>query len=203
MQDKQHCMGQGMRSKRIQALLRVMVALAFAPLILAGCSNSVGSARKAEEKEVTGTEEQRVAEVEGYLLRNVATVWHVERKNNSVIWSRAAQRPRVTLPGKIAHPHFLYVSANSFRNDGDQYFVSFRVPLNDVDKWTAILEPIRPPQPYDGEVELPGPPRAWWVTNERLSRLTFYDPRTLAGLVNGWVGVDRATGEFFVYSFTM
>jgi hypothetical protein len=37
----------------------------------------------------------------------------------------------------------------------------------------------------------------------RLSRLTFYKPRKLSGRVNGWTGVDRATGDIFIYSFTM
>ena len=187
----------------IQAMFKFMVALAIVASVLAGCDNRMGLVSKALEQEVTGTEEQRVAKVEGYLLENVATVWHAETNGNSTIWSRAAQKPGVTLPGKIADPHFLYVSADSFRNDGDQYYVSFRVPVKDVDKWTAILEPIKTPQRYNGNLDLPVQPRAWWVTKEHLLRLTFYDPRTLAGLVNGWVGVDRATGKIFVYSFTM
>lgn len=203
MQGKQLNKGKEMKSQMIQTMFKFMVALAIVPWILAGCGNPVDLVSKAEEKEVTGTEEQRVAKVEGYLLRNVATVWQAETNNNRTIWSRAAQKPGVTLPGKIADPHFLYTSVDSFRHDGDQYYVSFRVPVADVDKWTAILEPIKPPQRYNGEHVLPVPPRAWWVTDEHLSRLTFYDPRTLAGRVHGWVGVDRATGEIFVYSFTM
>jgi hypothetical protein len=198
------------RSKRhekklhmIQPMFKFMVALAIAASVLAGCDNRMGLVSKAVEKEVTGTEEQRVTKVEEYLLRNVATVWHAETNGNTTIWTRFAQKPGVTLPGKIADPHFLYVSADSFRNDGDQYYVSFRVPVKDVDKWAAILEPTKPPQRYNGDLVLPKQPRAWWVTDEHLLRLTFYDPRTLAGLGDGWVGVDRATGKIFVYSFTM
>ena len=198
MKGKRLNKGQEIKSQMIQAMFKFVVALTIIPWILAGCGNPVDL-----EKEATGAEEQRVATVEEYLLKNVATVWHAETNNYSVIWSRVAQKPGVTLPGKIADPHFLYVSANSFRNDGDQYYVSFRVPVADVDKWTAILEPIKPPQRYNGELMLPMPPRAWWVKDEHFSRLAFYDPRTLAGLVNGWVGVDRETGEIFVYSFTM
>ena len=187
----------------IQPKFKFMVALAIVASVLAGCDNRMGLVSKVLEQEVTGTEEYRVAKVEGYLLENVATVWHAETNGNSTIWSRAAQKPGVTLPGKIADPHFLYESADSFRNDGDQYYVSFRVPVKDVDKWTAILKPRKPPQRYNGDLDLPVQPRAWWVTEEHLLRLTFYEPRTLAGLVNGWVGVDRETGKIFVYSFTM
>jgi hypothetical protein len=185
-----------MKSQMMQTMFKFMVALTIVPWILAGCSMD-------PEKEFTGTEEQRVAKVEGYLLENVATVWQAKNNNNSITWSRVAQKPGASLPGKIADPHYLYISSNSFRNDGDQRYVSFRVPVADVDKWTSILEPQEPPSRESTGLELPVPPREWWVTDDRLSRLTFYDPLRLAGDVNGWVGVDKATGEIFVYSFTM
>ena len=190
-----------MKSQMIQTTFKFMVALAIVPWILAGCGNPVDLASKAVVEEVTGTEDQRAAKVEEYLLRNVATVWQSRSDNHRTIWWRAAQKPGVTLPGKIADAHFLYTSVDSFRHDGDRYYVSFRVPVADVDKWTAILEPIEPPQRNDSEI--PVPPMAWWVTDKQFSRLTFYDPRTLAGQLYGWVGVDLATGEIFVYSFTM
>ena len=192
--------GQGNLHRR--AFLRdLKLALACVVFIFIAARVAWMDSSKAVVEEVTGTEAQRAAKVEEYLLRNVATVWQARSDNHSTIWSRAAQKPGVTLPGKIADPHFLYTSVDSFRHDGDRYYVSFRVPVADVDKWTAILEPIEPPQRNNGEI--PVPPMAWWVTDEHLSRLTFYDPRTLAGRLYGWVGVDLATGEIFVYSFTM
>lgn len=192
-----------MRSQIIQRTFQFMVALAFVPWMLTGCDHPSDSASKAKEHELTGTEAQRVAWVEGHLLKNISTVWQSVTNNNSTIWTRAAHKQGGNLPGKISNPHFLHLSAQTFRNDGDQFFVAFRVPVADVEKWSAMLEPMKPPHRNQGELMLPKPPRAWWVTEEQLSRLSFYDPRTLAGLVNGWVGVDKATGDIFVYCFTM
>lgn len=177
--------------------LKMMLLLAVLPVLVTGCGLGEST------YEINGTEEQRVAEVERYLLKNVATVYRATTNNNSIVMTPVAQKPGVTLPGKIADPHYLYTSHDSFRHDGDQYYVSFRVPVADVDKWTAILEPRESPSRNRGELELPVPPKKWWVADDRLSRLTFYKPLPLAGHVNGWVGVDRATGEIFVYSFTM
>ncbi|MEY3446674.1 MAG: hypothetical protein RIR45_1429 [Pseudomonadota bacterium] len=193
--------GQGNLHRR--AFLRdLKLALACLVFIFIAARVAWMDSSKAVVEEVTGTEAQRAAKVEAYLLRNVATVWQARSDNHSTIWSSAAQKPGVTLPGKIADPHFLYTSVDSFRHDGDRYYVSFRVPVADVDKWTAILEPIDPTRSIAGEIPVP-PQIAWWVTDEHLSRLTFFDPRTLSGQLYGWVGVDRATGEIFVYSFTM
>ena len=190
-----------MKSQMIPTMLQLMAALAVGCLILTGCINPVGPASKPKQNEATETEQQRVAMVARFLLDNVATVWHAETNGNSTIWSRIAQKPGVTLPGRIEDPHFLYVSANAWRNDGDQIFIAFRVPMKDIHRWTTILEPIKPPQRHSGEG--PDPPRAWWVTDEQFSRLTYFDPRPLSGEVNGWAGIDRTTGQIFVYSYRM
>ena len=188
-----------MRQKRI----KFGIALAIVPLILVGCGVNPNDSNKSVEEELTGTEEQRVAKVEEYLLKNAATVWREEYRHGTTICYRAAQKPGVTLPGKIEDPHFLFRSVDPFRHDGDVYFVSFRVPVADVDKWATFLE-SEELRREKGEVEiLESAQRDWWGAPARLSRLTFYKPRKLSGRVNGWTGVDRATGDIFIYSFTM
>jgi hypothetical protein len=77
-------------------------------------------------------------------------------------------------------------------------FYRLDIASGDITQWQSILSPLAttpnyatPSQPYD-----------WWLPGDDFATLLFYAPDTLTGSLNGWIAIDPANGQIYIYTFT-
>ena len=108
------------------------------------------------------------------------------------------------LPSALLDAHFLEQQVGDGKL-GPSDFTSFyavTVAPNDLPAWRSALAPIRSPN-TPPKYATPKQPLSWWLTHDDFLRLTFYDPKSLTGRSNGWVGIAPDSGKIYVYVFTM
>ncbi len=108
------------------------------------------------------------------------------------------------LPGALLDAHFLEQQVGDGQLGPSDFtsFYALTVAPTDLAAWHSALAPIQPPN-TPPKYFTPKQPFPWWLTHDDFLRLKFYDPTSLTGRSNGWVGIAPDSGKIFVYVFTM
>lgn len=103
-------------------------------------------------------------------------------------------------PTTIVDAHFLEEETGDGQFGPSDYhdFTHIKVAPQDVSKWTKTLATLSPKPIYSA----PKNPRAWWLKPQNFGALRFYEPVSLTGDDNGWVGVST-TGDIYIYTSTL
>ena len=133
--------------------------------------------RPAESsREITGTQAERVASVSQLLSGTSA------------------------LPSPLADAHFLerQIGDGEFGPSDYVWFGVLTVAPADLAAWRSALQPLA----IVPEYTTPKQRTPWWLSRNDFLRLEFYDPMSLTGRSNGWIGI-APDGRVFVHAFTM
>jgi hypothetical protein len=152
-------------------------------ILLTACNRPISSpsATSTQPKvfEVTGNQDLRIARVSAILAKHVV------------------------VPTTILDAHFIeeqigdgYLGPSDFRS-----FSAMKIAPKDVDKWSKL--PKLTSIAKKPEYAQPRQARTWWISSADFDSLQFYEPRSLTGRSNGWIGIDRETGFIYIFSFTM
>ena len=152
---------------------RILIILMLNCLMVA-CSKEASD----KNREVTGTQAERVAAVSKIIIRNAP------------------------LPSWLLDANFVEEQTGDGQL-GPSDFKSFgvlSVAPADLPAWRAVLVPLEEQNKHP-QNDAPKDPYTWWLSAADFSRLEFYSPKLLTGRFNGWVGITP-DGRIFMYSFT-
>ena len=144
-------------------------------LIFSGCNQN--SVPKTSSYEITGDTTNRVAEMSAILAKVVAP---------PTVIQDAYFLEEQTGDGKLGPSDF-------------RAFYVIQVEALDVEQWTRTLVLLGEPAEYHAPTQT----RDWWATTNFFSSLEFYKPKSLTGRSHGWVGISRASGRIYIFTFTM
>lgn len=149
-------------------------------MVLAGCNENTPTAKipaKSSDYEVSGSINERIVGVTKLLFKD---------KN---------------LASPILDAQFVEEKLGDGELGPSDYrrFSMLQVAPQDLVKWTTLFEPLSEQVAYVSPISK----RSWWVEEGAFNKLAFFKPEALAGSTNGWVGVDRQTGQIYLFTFTM
>lgn len=82
---------------------------------------------------------------------------------------------------------------SDFRN-----YIYAKLEPSEIAQWQATLTPISKP----GYIA-PSHPLDWWVSEATFETLKFYETELLMGNPNGWVAIDAATNQVYIFTYTL
>ena len=105
-----------------------------------------------------------------------------------------------TLPTPLRDAQFVEVKLGDGELGPADYraFILLEVAPDAVSQWVNTLTPLPHPPTYAE----PGQPYAWWVDAARFATLDYYAPDSLTQRTNGWVAIDAARGQIYIYTYT-
>ena len=78
-------------------------------------------------------------------------------------------------------------------------FIRIEVNAADIGKWKAALQRAREKKDF----VTPHDPVKWWLSKEDFDKLELYEPKSLFGRTNGWVGFSSDQKTIYVVTYTM
>lgn len=108
------------------------------------------------------------------------------------------------LPSPLLDAHFVEQQTGDGQLGPSDFtaFYALTVAPADLPAWRSALPKIQAPN-TPPKYAAPKQSLPWWLTQDDFLRLTFYNPKSLTGRTNGWVGIAPDSGKIFVYAFTM
>lgn len=148
-------------------------------LLLTACAPIAPSDRTTvqfEVTEVSGTQEERVAEISTILAKSQA------------------------LPTPLSDAYFVEERIGDGVLGPSDYrsFARLDIAPQDVSKWQALLTLLS----ATPEFAAPRQAYEWWLAQEDFASLRFYAPNTITSRANGWVAVDAQHGRIYIFTYT-